>query len=168
MLIAVFIFFVMLISNTCSSVDFRGKLWVCPFCFQRNPFPPNYADISETNLPAELIPKYTTMEYVISRGQPLPPPVFLFVVDTCLVDEELQELKNSLLKSLTMIPEQSLIGLITFGKTASCAKLGALLINVSRDHPLRSNFSNLLSKTCPSRMCSQAPRMSLESRFKIC
>jgi hypothetical protein len=30
-------------------VDFRAKLWVCNFCFNRNTFPPQYAAISETN-----------------------------------------------------------------------------------------------------------------------
>ncbi len=32
-----------------SQVDFRAKLWVCNFCFNRNAFPPQYAAISETN-----------------------------------------------------------------------------------------------------------------------
>lgn len=112
------------ILNPFCTVDVRGKLWVCPFCFHRNPFPPNYADISETNLPAELIPKYTTIEYVLTRSQPAPPPVFLFVVDTCLHEEELQELKSSLLLALTLIPENSLVGLITFGKTVQVFELG--------------------------------------------
>ena len=50
--------------TTCSyictfrQVDFRSKLWTCPFCMARNPFPAHYAEnISETNLPAELIPQ---------------------------------------------------------------------------------------------------------------
>ncbi|KAJ7178258.1 hypothetical protein C8R46DRAFT_850143, partial [Mycena filopes] len=29
----------------------------------RSAFPPHYKDISNTNLPAELLPKYTTIEY---------------------------------------------------------------------------------------------------------
>jgi len=111
------------ILNPYCAFDVRGKLWVCPFCYQRNPFPANYNDISESNLPAELIPKYTTIEYVLSRSQPAPPPVFLFVVDTCLPDEELTELKNSLIMALTLMPENSLIGLITYGKTVQVYEL---------------------------------------------
>jgi len=39
-------------------VDFRTKLWSCPFCLARNNFPPHYAEnIGESNLPAELIPQ---------------------------------------------------------------------------------------------------------------
>lgn len=101
--------------NPYCTVDVRGKLWVCPICYQRNQFPAHYADISETNLPAELIPQYTTIEYALPmRTTPLP-PVLLFVVDTCLPEEELQALKDAILMSLTLIPETTLVGLITFG-----------------------------------------------------
>ena len=67
-------------------MDFRAKLWVCNFCFNRNTFPPQYAAISEGNVPAELIPQFSTLEYTITRA-PTMPPVFLFVVSKwlCLV-----------------------------------------------------------------------------------
>ena len=35
-----------------------GKMWICPFCYQRNHFPSHYASIAENNLPAELFPNY--------------------------------------------------------------------------------------------------------------
>ncbi len=103
--------------NPYCSVDVRGKLWVCPFCYQRNQFPPHYADISETNLPAELIPQFTTIEYQLVSKPALAPPIYLFVVDTCLDEKNLQALKDSLLMSLSLIPENALVGLITFGTT---------------------------------------------------
>jgi len=112
------------ILNPFCSVDFRSKIWVCPFCLGRNHFPPGYADISETNLPAELIPRYTTIEYVLPRGQNLIPPVFLFVIDTCLESEELQELKDALVMAFSLMPENSLVGLITFGKMVQVYELG--------------------------------------------
>lgn len=103
----------------------RGKLWICPFCYQRNAFPPQYADISETNLPAELSPAYTTIEYVmpVRQGQAVIPPIFLMVVDTCLPEEDLQALKDSLLTSLTLLPENAMMGLITFGSTVQVYEL---------------------------------------------
>jgi len=71
------------ILNPFSVVDFVAKIWVCPFCFQRNHFPQHYNSISENNLPAELFPQYTTVEYKsTSETGPVAPPVFLFVVDT--------------------------------------------------------------------------------------
>ena len=53
--------------NPYARVDFNGKLWICPFCYTRNHFPAHYASISETNLPAELFPTYTTIEYTLQR-----------------------------------------------------------------------------------------------------
>jgi Sec23/Sec24 zinc finger len=48
-------------------IDYRSKLWTCPICVNRNHFPPHYAEnISETNLPAELIPQFTTVEYELT------------------------------------------------------------------------------------------------------
>ena len=38
---------------------------VCNFCSTRNPFPPHYKEISETNLPAELIKNFSTIEYTL-------------------------------------------------------------------------------------------------------
>lgn len=85
------------ILNPLCQVDYRAKLWVCNFCFQRNPFPPQYSAITEQHQPAELIPNFSTIEYTIGRA-PCLPPVFLLVVDTCMDDEELTALKgNSIL-----------------------------------------------------------------------
>jgi protein transport protein SEC23 len=92
---------------------------VCPFCYQRNAFPPQYAGISETQLPVELLPTVTTIEYTLSQPNRVIPPVFLFVVDICLSEEESQALKDSLLQILELIPQNSLVGLITFGTTVS-------------------------------------------------
>lgn len=56
------------IVGAASAIDYQMKLWTCPFCLMRNHFPPNYAEsISETQLPAELIPRFTTVEYQLQR-----------------------------------------------------------------------------------------------------
>ncbi|KAG5538885.1 hypothetical protein RHGRI_019432 [Rhododendron griersonianum] len=75
--------------NPFSIVDFASKIWICPFCLARNHFPPHYHSISDDNLPAELYPQCTTIEYESSPAERSPvPPVFLFVVDTCVIEEE--------------------------------------------------------------------------------
>ncbi|XP_005186964.1 protein transport protein Sec23A isoform X2 [Musca domestica] len=112
------------ILNPLCQVDYRAKLWVCNFCFQRNPFPPQYAAISEQHQPAELIPGFSTIEYTITRA-PCMPPVFLFLVDTCMDEEELDALKDSLQMSLSLLPPNALVGLITFGKMIQVHELGA-------------------------------------------
>ncbi|BGP15902.1 hypothetical protein JCM10213_003669 [Rhodosporidiobolus nylandii] len=111
------------ILNPYCQIDVRGKLWICPFCLQRNAFPPHYKDISTNNLPAELLPKYTTIEYTLSRPAQIP-PIFLFVVDTCLDDDDLKALKESIIVSLSLLPPHALVGLITYGTMTQVHELG--------------------------------------------
>ncbi|KAJ1561917.1 GTPase-activating protein S23 [Nowakowskiella sp. JEL0078] len=109
--------------NPYCQIDARSKIWVCPFCLQRNPFPPLYNDISQQNLPAELLSTFTTIEYILKRPFSIP-PIFLYVVDTCLEEDELKSLKESLMVSLSLLPSTSLVGLITFGTMAQLHELG--------------------------------------------
>mmetsp|Transcript_10919 Transcript_10919/g.36177 ORF Transcript_10919/g.36177 Transcript_10919/m.36177 type:complete len:820 (+) Transcript_10919:78-2537(+) len=110
--------------NPFCQVDYRTKLWTCPFCLSRNHFPPHYAEnISETNLPAELIPQFTTVEYELP-GRIGGPPVFVFCVDTCLPENELEELKDSIQQTLNLLPEDALVGLITFGAHVMVHEIG--------------------------------------------
>ncbi|KDE07582.1 protein transporter SEC23 [Microbotryum lychnidis-dioicae p1A1 Lamole] len=111
------------ILNPYCQIDVRGKLWICPFCLQRNAFPPHYKDISSNNLPAELLPKYTTIEYTLSRPAQVP-PIFLYVVDTCLDEDDLKALKETIIVSLSLLPPQALVGLITYGTMAQVHELG--------------------------------------------
>ncbi|KAJ8794417.1 hypothetical protein J1605_003184 [Eschrichtius robustus] len=110
------------ILNPLCQVDYRAKLWACNFCFQRNQFPPAYAGISEVNQPAELMPQFSTVEYVIQRGAQSP-LIFLYVVDTCLEEDDLQALKESLQMSLSLLPPDAMVGLITFGRMVQVHEL---------------------------------------------
>ncbi|WJX91802.1 Protein transport protein S23 C [Trifolium repens] len=113
------------ILNPFCIVDFAAKIWICPFCFQRNHFPPHYASISDDNLPAELFPQYTTVEYD-SPGDNSPhvPPVYLFVVDTCVIEEEIGFLRSAISQAVELLPDNSLVGLITFGTFVHVHELG--------------------------------------------
>jgi protein transport protein SEC23 len=97
-----------------SQVDVRARLWICPFCLSRNPLPPHYKDITANAIPPELHPQNTTIEYKLSRPAPSP-PIFLYVVDTCQEEDSLSALKESLVMSLSLLPENALVGLVTFG-----------------------------------------------------
>ena len=94
------------------------------FFFYYLQFPPQYAAISEQHQPAELIPGFSTIEYTIARA-PCMPPVFIFLVDTCMDEDELDALKDSLQMSLSLLPPNALVGLITFGKMIQVHELGA-------------------------------------------
>jgi protein transport protein SEC23 len=69
--------------------------------------------MSATNLPPELLPTSTTIEYVTKSPKVL--PAFLLVVDTCLSAEDLAALKDSLLQLLELLPNQAYVGLISYG-----------------------------------------------------
>ena len=43
------------------------------------------------------------------------PPVFIFVVDTCIIEEEIGYLKSALAQVVELLPDNSLVGFITFG-----------------------------------------------------
>lgn len=113
----------------------------------RNHFPPHYAEaISPTNLPAELIPQFTTLEYEMQAAT-TGPPVFLFVVDTCQDDDELKELKDSIQQSLNLLPDDAMVGLITFG-----AMVHVQEVRSQPPRPARPAHPALLPASCaPSR-----------------
>ncbi|KAG7583116.1 Zinc finger Sec23/Sec24-type superfamily [Arabidopsis suecica] len=120
--------------NAYAQVDFTAKLWICPFCYQRNHFPPHYHVISETNLPGELYPQYTTVEYTLPppvagqfdprNGEVLAPSVFVFVLDTCMIEEELDFAKSALKQAIGLLPENALVGFVSFGTQAHVHELG--------------------------------------------
>lgn len=110
--------------NPYASVDYYAKVWICPFCYTRNHFPAHYQGISDQNVPAELYPQYTTIEYTMNRTIALHPPVYLFVVDTCLAEDELHACKTAVTQALQMIPEYAHVGLITYGTHVHVHELG--------------------------------------------
>ncbi|KAJ4378254.1 GTPase-activating protein S23 [Didymella sp. IMI 355093] len=111
------------ILNPFCQVDMRARMWICPFCLQRNALPPHYKDISAEQIPPELHPSSTTIEYRLPRPAPAP-PIFLFVVDTCQEEDSLKALKDSIIMSLSLLPQYALVGLITYGTMAQVHELG--------------------------------------------
>ncbi|CAL5413432.1 unnamed protein product [Camellia sinensis] len=175
--------------NPYARVDYQSRIWVCPFCYRKNSFPRSYSGIGENNLPAELFPTYSTVEYQLGKkvsnsssnlnnlnsnwahkvsnpssnlnlnsnwghgsslsSPSLSPavssaslvssfsssslsgldsrgvgPAFVFVVDVCTPEEELRVLKNELLLVVSQLPENALVGLVTFDSMVSVHDLG--------------------------------------------
>lgn len=115
-----------------SNVDVRARLWICPFCLSRNPLPPHYKDITANAIPPELHPSNTTIEYRLSRPAPSP-PIFLYVVDTCQEEDSLSALKERLVMSLSLLPENALVGLITFGTMVLSCLPGCVQLRLLSD-----------------------------------
>ncbi|CAL55059.1 Zinc finger, Sec23/Sec24-type [Ostreococcus tauri] len=112
--------------NPYARVDFASKIWVCPLCHARNHFPPHYGGLSETNLPAELFPSYTTIEYAMpSRASGVASGSgYLFVVDACVEEDELRAVKQAVTQALSLMPEDARVGLVTFGTHVHVHELG--------------------------------------------
>jgi hypothetical protein len=129
----------------------------------RNAFPPHYKDISNTNLPAELLPKYTTIEYTLSRPAQVP-PIFLFVVDTCLDEEDLKALRDAIVVSLSLIPPYALVGLITYGTMVSVLPAVAMQeLTISR-----LKYTKLDTRNAASPTSSVVERNTSRSRSRKC
>ena len=87
--------------------------------------------ISEQNVPAELFPQYTTIEYYNSNNNNnnnnnigLNSPTYIFVIDTVLPEEEMLALSTSISQMLSLMPENAKVGLITFGTQVHVYELG--------------------------------------------
>jgi protein transport protein SEC23 len=92
----------------------RARVWICPFCLNRNQLPPHYKDISQEQIPPELHPSSTTIEYRLPKPARCA-PIFIFVIDTCQEEDSLKALKDSIIMSLSLLPAYALVGLITYG-----------------------------------------------------
>ena len=101
-------------ADDCRTVDTRARMWICPFCLSRNGLPAHYKDITQDNIPPELHPTSTTIEYRLARPAQAP-PIFVYVVDTCQEEDSLKALRESLVMSLSLLPPNALVGLVTFG-----------------------------------------------------
>ncbi|XP_020590492.1 protein transport protein sec23-1 [Phalaenopsis equestris] len=147
--------------NPYARVDYRSALWICSFCHRKNPFPRSYAGIADHNLPAELFPTHSTVEYLLPykntnpsgflhnsfSSSPsfasltssissasvtipspavaqAPGPAFVFVVDVCSAEEELRALKNEILHVVANLPENAMVGLVSFGSMVWVHDLG--------------------------------------------
>ena len=103
----------------------KAKVWECPFCRNKNTFPKSYSDfISEENLPAELFKENSTVEYKLNLKQ-ANPPIFIFLIDTAILEEELNQVKDSIQEILGTLPEDCQIGIITYGRMVNVIELGS-------------------------------------------
>nr|XP_043624924.1 protein transport protein SEC23-like [Erigeron canadensis] len=85
------------------------------------------AGISETNVPAELYLQYTTTEYSFPNSDihhVTPPNVYVFVIDTCMIEEELGFARSALQQALEFLPENALVRFVSFGTRVQVYELG--------------------------------------------
>lgn len=92
-----------------------SDIWYCQFCSFGNRM-----SLSETGTyPLPIQPELSTVEYTTGRQSKLP-PIFWYVVDTCFEGEDIEDAFQSLCELLTLsislLPSNSLVGFVSFGK----------------------------------------------------
>lgn len=92
-----------------------SDIWYCQFCSFGNRL-----NLDETGaFPMSMQPENSTAEYTTGRTAKLP-PIFLYVVDTCFEDEDVNvaflSLRDLLTLSLSLLPSNAMVGLVSFGK----------------------------------------------------
>lgn len=117
----------------------QSDVWWCSFCHFAN-------RLSQSQIPSVgLDPECTTLEYILPQKSILP-PIFFYVVDTCFEGEDVEDayssLKESLITSFSLLPEDALVGLISYGKNVQIHDLSGSEIltnyafNGNRDYKL--------------------------------
>lgn len=98
-------------ANTWTFFDPNTNTWTCGFCQSRNQTPTNI----DLNKFIEANTNSTTIEYISQKTSAFP-PVFMFVIDTSTYDQERHEMMiRTVSHALKLLPDDSLVGLITFG-----------------------------------------------------
>lgn len=145
------------ILNPYARVDYYSKVWTCPLCISRNHFPPHYQGVSEQNLPAELYASYCTVEYTLTRTQNAPPhpPVYLFLIDTCVSEDELNACKAAVMQAISTLPEYVHVGLVTFGRHVHVYELG--FTEASKCYVFRGSKEYTTQQIVEQLGCSRGP-----------
>lgn len=113
------------ILNPYCAIDPRSSSWTCPICNSRNHLPPQYANMTQENMPIEL--QQTTVEYITNKPVQIP-PIFFFVVDITAEQENLDAFKESIITSLSLLPPNALIGFMTYGNVVQLYDLSCDII----------------------------------------
>merc|ERR1719284_703956 len=83
------------------------------------------------------------MEYIIPQSI-CSPPVFLIVLDISLIEDELEQVKDSLQQCLATMPHAAIVGFITFGAMCYVHELGSTAL--PRAYAFRGNKDTVYSK----------------------
>lgn len=101
-----------------ASLDPSHQYWGCPFCQARNLMSANHRN----DLQYVFDPTAMDIEYVLPSDIKLQ-SVFMFVIDLGLDSHELDSLKETLINTLELLPQDCQIGIITFGKNVNVYEL---------------------------------------------
>lgn len=127
--------------NPFSKIDFNTKSYLCPLCGARGSLPQNKIKyLMEHQTLPEIASTSTTIEYLLDeqyreRG-------FLFVVDKCVAEDELIEIKTAIQTQVNTLADDCFVGLITFDRNVFVQDmqeiefLSEYAFNGSKDYPM--------------------------------
>ncbi len=131
-----------------SRVDSNAQHWTCRACLARNPLPANFS----AHHPALAS---TCVEYHIGTDAAAV-PIFVFIVDTCLIFEELEALKRNLVRCIEWLPPNALVGFLSFGHGVTLWELG--FQDIPKCYALRGVRAYLQSELVQMLgICDEAP-----------
>ena len=82
------------------------------------------------------------VEYQLPHPTNIPSaPCLIFIVDTCLESKELEHLKASLSEAIAKLPEDTMIGLVSFGTMVHVHELGRSTYNKSTVFDGRNQYT---------------------------
>jgi protein transport protein SEC23 len=109
--------------NTFCRSDFASAYWMCPACLSRNQLPQG----ASQEHPAV---SNATVEYSIAAELQVDlGPLFVYVVDVSLPENELEPLKENLLRSLEWLPPNAHVSVISFGHNVTLWEPGFAELN---------------------------------------
>ncbi|GMF02120.1 unnamed protein product [[Candida] boidinii] len=115
------------ILNPYCQPDLNTQSWTCCFCFMRNALPPHY----HHQLPFSTNQDCVNVEYNLPIVSNVTPPIYIFVVDTCIDKENIESLTSTLQNSISSLPPDSIVGFISFGKNVNIHELGNFEMDTS-------------------------------------
>ncbi|CCD24326.1 uncharacterized protein NDAI_0D00120 [Naumovozyma dairenensis CBS 421] len=99
------------IFNPYCAINTNNNTWTCPLCLGGNNLRTNYSNMTQETMPMELISN--TVEYITNKPVQVP-PIFFFVIDLNIEKDNLEALRQSISTSLSLLPPNAMIGLITY------------------------------------------------------
>lgn len=85
-------------------------------------------------------------------------------MDTCQEEDSLKALKESLVMSLSLLPPNALVGLITYGTMVCCI----ILVDLMPDNLHRLKFTKLVIILVQNHMSFEAAKTMRRNKFKKC
>ena len=103
-------------ANPYCTYDYASMRWDCVNCGLRSSLPSYYKNyVAEGHTIPEFEHQNSIIEYQVKQPRDNHKPLIYFVIDTCVYENELQKVKQELIKNIELLGEVY-VGIITVGK----------------------------------------------------